>query len=100
MKIITFVLFVLLQVSAANGQRIPYSQRMAQTVIKLWKDSLPTGNKWTYDQGVILKGFEGISQDTGDKTYFDFIKIGMDKFVQDDGSIRTYRQQEYNLITL
>ncbi|PTQ95527.1 rhamnogalacturonyl hydrolase YesR [Mucilaginibacter yixingensis] len=81
--------------SAQNKQ--PYSQQMAHTVTTLWKDSLPTGNKWTYDQGVILKGFEGIWQDTGDRKYYDFIKYCLDKFVQPDGSIRTYRMDEHNL---
>lgn len=82
--------------ASAQNKR-PYSQQMAHTVTTLWKDSLPTGNKWTYDQGVILKGFEGIWQDTGDKSYYDFIKYCMDKFVQPDGSIRTYKLDEHNL---
>lgn len=51
----------------------PYSQRMTQTVMTIWKDSLTTGDKWTYDQGVILKGIEGVWQQTGDKRYFTYI---------------------------
>lgn len=91
------ITLTLITTLVVNAQTLPYSQRMAKTVTTLWKDSLPTGNKWTYDQGVILKGFEGIWQDTGNRSYFDFIKYCMDKFIQPDGTIRTYRQQEYNI---
>ncbi|MGF7039036.1 glycoside hydrolase family 88/105 protein [Mucilaginibacter lappiensis] len=75
----------------------PYSQRMAQTVMTIWKDSLPTGDKWTYDQGVILKGIEGIWQQTGDEKYFTYIQHCMDRYVTPDGNIRTYRQADYNI---
>jgi hypothetical protein len=36
---------------------------MAATVMTIWKDSFALDNKqakWSYDMGVILKGFEGI----------------------------------------
>jgi unsaturated rhamnogalacturonyl hydrolase len=90
--------FILLTVQAVSAQSArPYSQQMAHTVMTIWKDSLPTGNKWTYDQGVILKGFENIWHQTGDRQYFDFIKHCMDKFVQPDGSIRTYNLSDHNL---
>jgi len=80
---------------AQNKQ--PYSQRMTQTVMNIWKDSLTTGDKWTYDQGVILKGIEGVWQQTGDKRYFSYIRRCMDRYVTADGNIRTYRQADYNI---
>ncbi|WPV02047.1 glycoside hydrolase family 88 protein [Mucilaginibacter sp. cycad4] len=84
-----------LVLQAQNKQ--PYSQRMAQTVMTIWKDSLTTGDKWTYDQGVILKGIEGVWQQTGDKKYFSYIQQCMDRYVTPDGNIRTYRQADYNI---
>lgn len=87
--------WVVQSVSAQSAR--PYSQQMAHTVMTIWKDSLPSGNKWTYDQGVILKGFENIWHQSGDRQYFDFIKHCMDKFVQPDGSIRTYNLADHNL---
>ena len=46
---------------------------------------------------VILNGMKGKWIETGDKKYFDFIKKGIDTFVQDDGSIKTYKVEDYNI---
>jgi len=83
--------------NAYAQQQQPYSQRAASTAMTLWRDSLPTGNRWTYDQGVILKGIEGVWQQTANNTYFKFIQDGMDKFVSADGIIKTYSSDGYNL---
>ena len=53
--------------------------------------------KWRYDQGVILKGVEGIWNATGDAEWFNYIRKSMDVYIQDDGSIRGYRPDEYNI---
>ena len=44
------------------AQEKPLSQQVAATVMNIWKDTLPIGGltKWSYDMGVVLKGFEGI----------------------------------------
>lgn len=77
-----------------------YSVRIAATIINNWKDSFSLDGKpakWTYDMGVILKGMQGLWENTGDGKYFNYIQQQMDFFVKDDGSIKTYRQDEYNL---
>lgn len=77
-----------------------YATNMAATVMNTWKDSFSLDGKpakWTYDMGVILKGFEGIWLNTGDATYYNYIQKQMDYFVKDDGSIKTYKQDEYNI---
>ena len=85
----------------AEAQKVPYTQQMAHTVMTIWKDSflLPGDKaaKWRYDQGVILKGFEGIWNKTGDPTYFNYIQKSMDLYVGDDGTIRGYKPTEYNI---
>ncbi|ANF96320.1 glycoside hydrolase family 88/105 protein [Paenibacillus bovis] len=53
--------------------------------------------KWSYDYGVILKGFQLLWQQTGDSVYLQFIRDNMDHFIQEDGSIMGYRQDEYNI---
>lgn len=77
------------------------SQQMAATVMKVWHDSFSVRPgepaRWSYDQGIMLKGIEGIWQNTGDARYFDYIQQQMDLFVQDDGSIRDYKGEDYNL---
>ncbi len=47
--------------------------------------------------GVILKGFEGLWMNTGDVKYFNYIQQQMDFFVKDDGTIKTYKPDEYNI---
>ena len=77
----------ILQLSA---QEKPLSQQVAATVMNIWKDTLPIGGltKWSYDMGVVLKGFEGIWMNTGDVYYFNSIQKKIDFFVKDDGSIK------------
>ena len=86
---------------SANSQQHSYAQDLANTAIKIWPDSFSVkpGNpaKWSYDQGVILKGIEGIWQATGDAKWFNYLQKQMDYFVQNDGSIKGYRPDEYNI---
>jgi len=96
-KLLAVLIFFSVQKLIA--QEKPFSQQMAQTVMNGWKDSVPIGGttKWSYDMGVILKGFEGIWQQTGDKKYFNYIQQKMDYFVQNDGSIKGYEKEEFNI---
>src|SRR3954463_12081540 len=79
----------------------PLSVKMAETVMSVWKDSMQMEKgravRWSYDQGVVLKGIEGLWLRTGQKKYFDYIQKSMDHFVNDDGSIRTYNADSYNI---
>lgn len=85
------------------GQNKPLSQRMAATAMTKWKDSLVVGSskdgksRWNYQESVVLRGMEEIYKTTGDKTYFDYIKRHVDYYVNADGSIRTYKQEEYSI---
>jgi len=76
-----------------------WSEKVAATVMNTWKDSTPIGSltKWSYDMGVVLKGFEGIWMNTGDVTYYNSILQKMDFFVQNDGTIKGYESVEYNI---
>ncbi|MGD6843492.1 glycoside hydrolase family 88/105 protein [Bacillus infantis] len=53
--------------------------------------------KWSYDYGVILKGFQLVWQSTGEEKYYQFIKENMDYFINEDGSINRYELEEYNI---
>jgi unsaturated rhamnogalacturonyl hydrolase len=103
MKKLLVIEFLILALTGVAQQRasshIDYSKRVAETVMNIWKDSLPIGatTKWSYDMGVVLKGFEGIWQRTGDRKYFNAIQSKMDWFVQNDGSIKGYEADEFNL---
>ncbi|MBK8951018.1 MAG: glycoside hydrolase family 88 protein [Chitinophagaceae bacterium] len=93
------ILIILLVISSLTATAQPLSQKMAATVMNIWKDSIPVGSqtKWSYDMGVVLKGFEGIWMNTGDVKYFNAIQSKMDWFVQNDGTIKGYELDEYNI---
>lgn len=78
-----------------------WSARMTKTVMNdMWKDEsgLAGGpRKWSYDQGVVLKGVEGLWKNTADKTYFEYIRKSMDDFVDEEGNIRSYEMDHYNI---
>src|SRR6476620_1220056 len=79
----------------------PWSQQLTATAMTLWKDSFSmragVPARWSYDQGVILKGIEGVWNATGDGEYFNYIQTSMDYFVSDDGTIKGYKAEDYNL---
>lgn len=96
------VLVLILSASAVSNLRAQtWSEKMAKTVMTIWKDSLymDAGRpvRWSYDQGVILKGIEGLWIQTGDGKYFNYMQTCMDFFVNEKGEIRTYKQADYNL---
>ncbi len=78
-----------------------YSQRMADSFLSRCPDSIAVKeNKpaaWDYEQGLMLKALEKVWYRTGDGRYFDYIRKDMDRFVQADGSIRTYKYDDFNL---
>jgi len=97
-SIITFLLIV--TAISVSAQTHSYASDMAKTVMTIWKDSLSLNGKpakWTYDQGVFLKGIEGLWKATGDVRYFNYIQKSMDFFVDDKGNIRTYKADEFNI---
>ena len=105
MKIKQSVIFFFLLILSATrsvAQQPNLSEQIAATAMNsLWRDSSRNENgepsRWSYEQGVVLKGIEGVWLSTGDGRYFSFIQKGMDNFVNADGSIRTYKAEDYNL---
>jgi unsaturated rhamnogalacturonyl hydrolase len=74
---------------------------MAATAMTRWQNSWSTdparAERWSYEQGVLLKGIENVWLNTADGKYFNFIQRSVDRFVNDDGTIKTYNLDEYNL---
>ncbi|MFN8243042.1 MAG: glycoside hydrolase family 88 protein [Ferruginibacter sp.] len=101
MKKLLYTVLLVSGAMAAKAQELPYSQRMAKTAMNLWKDSfaIKPGKpaRWSYDQGVMLKGIEGIWRLYGDATYFNYIRHSMDFYVQEDGTIKDYKRDEFNI---
>ena len=95
-KILLIVLIIAVTVNAFA--QTP-GEKIAATVMSIWKDTIPIGStsKWSYDMGVILKGFEGLWMNTGNVQYYTDIQKKIDFFVKEDGSIKGYEKEEYNI---
>ncbi len=79
----------------ASAQR-ELGEKMAATAMKILSaNDRPL--KWNYDEGVVLKGIEGLWNETGNGEYFKFIQSRMDAFVDKEGDIKTYKQQDFNI---
>ena len=100
MRYIRIILILLLTVNTVTAQQKPLSQQMTATAMNVWKDSFALDGKparWSYDMGVILKGVEGVWLNTGDATYFNYIQHLMDFYIAEDGSIKDYKKDEFNI---
>ena len=79
----------------------PFSERMSATVMALHRDSIAVKEgkpaRWDYEQGLVLKAFEQVWLRTSDAHYFRYIQKDIDRFVGEDGSIRTYEMDEFNI---
>lgn len=52
---------------------------------------------WGYEYGLTLDGIAKVWQETGEQKYFDYIVKTMDHFIGEDGSIKGYALEEYNI---
>ena len=72
----------------------PWSVRMVESILRrhTLKDAL-----WHYEHGLQVMAIQKAAEATGEMRYLRFVSDWIDHFVQADGSIRTYRADEYNL---
>lgn len=77
------------------------AEKVAATAMQMWPDSFavkPGGRaRWSYDQGVILKGMEELWYATGNPQYYQYILHSMDYYVKEDGSVYDYKPDEFNI---
>ncbi|MBP7498682.1 MAG: glycoside hydrolase family 88 protein [Chryseobacterium sp.] len=87
------------------GKAIPtnlnWSERMLLSEMKrfpeAWMLDFFKAPKWSYPNGLVLKGAEEVYKKTGKKEYFDYIKGYAEEMVNADGSIKTYDIKKYNI---
>ena len=53
--------------------------------------------KWNYEQGLILESIYRLWTKTKEEKYFNYIKKNIDYYVNDDGSIKTYDLNNFNI---
>lgn len=54
-------------------------------------------DKWNYEDGCVLKGLQMMYQVTGQEKYKTFILDYLKKYVNDDGSLNFYHEEDYNI---
>jgi unsaturated rhamnogalacturonyl hydrolase len=78
-----------------------WSQRAADAAMKRWPDGrfAPVGARWAwnYELGTLLEGFDSVWLDTADGRLFRYIKASVDQFVTPEGTIPTWKIDEYQL---
>ncbi|MCM3701489.1 glycoside hydrolase family 105 protein [Paenibacillus macerans] len=79
--------------------QMKWAAKTAQSVMERTPKLYEKGynGKWSYDYGVVLKGFALVWKRTGEHKYFEYIRDHMDYFIGEDGSVRGYRKDEYNI---
>jgi unsaturated rhamnogalacturonyl hydrolase len=55
------------------------------------------GDKWDYDVGLVLLGFEHAWRVTQDRKYLDYVKRSIDPWIGADGSIKGYELEKFNI---
>jgi unsaturated rhamnogalacturonyl hydrolase len=78
---------------------IDVAKGLAVTAMELWKDSGSDvrAARWTYEQGVVWMGMMRLWYSTGDARYFAYVKHSVDRLVDKDGNIATYKPEDYSL---
>ena len=86
---------------AAQVENRPWSQRAANSALLRWPDGrfAPSGAAWAwnYELGTLLEGMDAVWLNTADARYYNYIKKSVDQLVTSDGSIPTYKAEEYQL---
>lgn len=104
---IVFLLFALIfQSCQAQSEKQPlngleWAVKMADSEIKQFPEpwtvdynSIPV---WNYTQGLVAYSVLKVWQDNGNDTYFNYAKSYADKFISADGTISTYKVEDYNI---
>jgi unsaturated rhamnogalacturonyl hydrolase len=101
MRIIPVFFLLALIYGGAAGQAKPISEQIADTAMtRLWVDSQNgkgVPDRWNYEQGVVLSGIKDLWYSTADRQYYDYLKKGVDAFVNGDGTIKTYSREQFSL---
>ena len=91
---------LLLNNHAASAQKKCCAEAVAITAMQQRPDSFSNEGrpaKWTYDMGVILEGVADVWKQTGNKVYFNYVQKQIDHFVENDGNIKGYKFEDYNI---
>lgn len=80
---------------------LKWSDKMALTLMQRHPESYSIDDakapKWDYVHGLVLYGFQELNKKNPNPKYVAYIKSYVDNFVQEDGAIKTYEIEKYNI---
>ena len=79
----------LLSVKMANSEMQRYPE--------LWRSDHTQEPRWGYHQGLIGKVMLDMWKYTGEEEYFQYVKNYADTIITDEGAIKTYEEEKYNI---
>jgi unsaturated rhamnogalacturonyl hydrolase len=90
------------QTSSAKVERnAPWSVRMADSEMIRNPDAayldFNTAPKWNYTNGLVCSAIQHVWNRTKDQKYYNYIKAYADQMINEDGAIKTYKPEEYNI---
>ena len=108
--VICYTLFVLI----LQTTEIYSSQKVSKSGSKSWSiriadsfiarhpnsvtyDSGSPSEKWNYEQGLMIVALNQLYLISGDKKYFDFAQNNLEQYIDENGKIKTYEMEDYNL---
>lgn len=102
---VLLIVFVSLQMNAQKDQtiskKLKWSERMALSIMMQHKESYmiddATTPKWDYVHGLVLTSFDELNKKYPNQKYSAYSKTYVDKLVQEDGTIDTYKLDTYNI---
>ncbi len=123
MKKIILLVFVSALIISELEAQTNYAIKLAETIMNEYKDSMVVKKyashleqdnqiqpgqsvedaqksrpaNWNYEMGVVLQGFEKLAEVTGDQKYYNYTQRIIDHFITNEGEIRTYSMEEYNI---
>ena len=102
--LLVFILGILTTLPGAAqtaGPEKPWSVRMAESEMARWPESwqldFQPALKWDYCHGLELGAMLDVYDRYGDSRFFDYALAYADTMVNDDGSIRKYKLEDYSL---
>jgi unsaturated rhamnogalacturonyl hydrolase len=107
MNTLRFLYVLMLVTTMACGQpkvvpqKLSWAERMALSEMHRTPDASKLDfvpkPKWNYTNGLVCSAVERVWNKTGDAKYFNYIKAYADLMIQQDGTIKTYKKEEYNI---
>lgn len=80
---------------------LEWGVKMADSDMKRFPDAamldFSPSPKWSYTQGLVTLAMQRLADETGNAKYYDYGFAYADKMIKEDGSIETYKLENYNL---